>query len=333
MALKRIPLNFVTLYADLAQNVRGSTYEHGSVVSRKRRGRDYLYVVSKDGSERTERYLGPASDPAAAAEASRVKHAAEQARGQRATVSALKQARIAAPSLQLGRVLEVVANAGLFDDGVVLVGTAAFQTYACILGYHLPGAAIMTNDADLLVASFVAGGRKQDLEAILKRADPTFVAQMRNEDKLPGVFKSSDGFAVDVLTKYGRGRRSPVLVEALSCSAQALRFMEYLSEDSMEAVALYGAGVLVKVPPPLRYAIHKLLIAQERRGKFSPKKRKDLEQARDLLDIFLETDKILLQTTLDDARDRGKAWRIGINASLQELGRDARQGYLPRALV
>jgi hypothetical protein len=298
-------------------------------VVRKRRGKDYLYVVSKDGAERAERYLGPAHDPLAAEEADRIRHAAEQAKALRSTVSALKQARIPAPSLYLGRVLEVVANAGLFGQGATLVGTAAFQTYACILGFFLPGAAILTNDADLLIASFVADGEKKDIEEILKRADPTFRAQMSVNDRLPKVFKASNNFSVDILTKYGRGRTSPILVEELGCSAEALRFMEYLAEEAMETVALYGAGVLVRVPPPLRYAVHKLLIAQERQGKFAAKKKKDLDQARDLLDIFLQTDEQSLQSALDDARSRGKAWKTAINASLREIGRDTRQGHLP----
>ena len=329
MALRQIPLNFVTLYADLAQNVRGSSLEHGSVVIRKRRGREYLYVVSKDGAERSERYLGPASDPAAAQEAEQIKHAAEQAKSLRATVSALKQARIPAPTLKLGRVVEVIANAGLFNQGVVLIGTAAFQTYACSLGYFLPGAAVMTNDADLLVASFVSDDEKKDMEEILRRADPTFKAHMGNDDRLPKVFKSSDNFSVDILTKYGRGRKSPLLIDNLGCSAEALTFMEYLAEESMETVVLYGTGVLVKVPPPIRYTVHKLLIAQERRGRFSAKKKKDLDQAHDLLDIFLATDDVSLQDALDEARSRGRSWKSAINASLKEIGRDARQGRLP----
>jgi len=299
------------------------------VVVRKRRGKEYLYVVSKDGSKRSERYLGPVTDPAAADEADNIRRASEQARSLRSTVSALKQARIPSPSLPLGRVVEVVANAGLFNQGVVLVGTAAFQTYSGVVGYFLPGAAVMTNDVDLLVASFVAGDEKRDLEAILRRADPSFKAQMQNEDRLPKMFKSSNNFSVDILTKYGRGRKTPVLIEELGCAAEALTFMEYLAEESMEAVVLYGAGVLVRVPPPLRYAVHKLLIAQERRGRFSPKKKKDLDQARDILDIFLATDTASLEQILDDARSRGSRWKTNINASLREIGRETRQGYLP----
>jgi hypothetical protein len=317
------------MYADLAQNVRGSSLEHGSVVVRRRRGRDYLYVVSKDGGKRAERYLGPSDDARAQEEAAALRQAAEQAKALRSAVSALKQARIPAPSLPLGRVLEVVGNAGLFERGVVLIGTAAYQTYACIVGAYLPGAAITTNDADFLVASFTGNDERQDMEAILQRADPTFKARMQQEDRLPKVFRADNNFSVDILTKFGRGRKSPVLIEELGCSAEALPFMEYLAEESIEAVALYGTGVLVRVPPPLRFAAHKLLIAQERRGRFSAKKPKDLAQARDLIDIFSETDSAALEEALDDARARGPKWKRHINASLREIGRDSRQGLLP----
>ena len=329
MAIRQVPLSFVTLYADLAQNVRSSSLEHGSVVTRKRRGRDYLYVVSKDGAERSERYLGPADDPIAAGAAEQLRHAAVQAKALRTTVSALKQARFPSPALPLGRVLETIANAGLFERGVVLVGTAAYQTYACIVGHYLPSSALMTNDADILVASLVAGDEPTDLETILKRADPTFRAHMSRDDQLPKVFKAANGFQVDVLTKYGRGRKSPVLVEELKCAAEALTFMEYLAEESIEAVALYGTGVLVRVPPPMRYAIHKLLIAQERRGLTLAKKQKDLKQARDLLDIFMDTESGALEDALEEARARGPSWKKNINASLREIDRIARRTTLP----
>ena len=131
---------------------------------------------------------------------------------------------------------------------------------------------------------------------------------------------------MDILTKFGRGRKSPIQIEGLTCSAQALSFMEYLAEDSMDAVALYGAGVAVRVPPPLRYAIHKLLVAQERRGNFSIKRNKDLMQAGDLFDIFLETDSDALEDALEAARRRGPAWKKHINSSLRELGRDLATG-------
>ncbi|AGK56334.1 hypothetical protein HYPDE_23238 [Hyphomicrobium denitrificans 1NES1] len=327
--LKPIPLNLMTLYSDLAQNVRPNNYEHGSVITRKKKGRYYLFVVTKDGSRRVEKYIGAADNPDAQERAEQLKAGAEQAKALRTTVSALKQARIPSPSLKLGKILEVIANEGLFEQGIVLIGTAAFQTYAALLGYHLRNAYLATQDADLLVASFVGTEDRIDMETILQRADPTFKAKMHNDDQLPKVFKSKDNFSVDILTKFGRGRKSPIVIDELGCSAEALPFMEYLAEESVEAVALYGTGVLVRVPPPVRYAIHKLLIAQERRGLFQTKKAKDLAQARDILDILLETDPDALEDALEEARSRGPKWKKNINASLKEMGRETRQGRLP----
>jgi Nucleotidyltransferase len=80
---------------------------------------------------------------------------------------------------------------------------------------------------------------------------------------------------MEILTKFGRGRKPPVLLEGL-CSAVAPPFMEYLAEENIEVVALYGAGVLVRVPAPVRCAAHKLLIPQELSDRALVKKRKEI---------------------------------------------------------
>jgi hypothetical protein len=223
----------------------------------------------------------------------------------------------------------VVADAGLFEQGLILVGTAAFQTYPALLGAFLSSSAVMTNDADFLAASFVQRGDPIDLEAVLRRADPSFAAHMSRTDTLPKVFRAADGFQVEILTRFGRGRKSPLPVPGLSCAAEALSFMEYLAHGRQPAVVLYGAGVLVSVPPPVRYALHKLLIAPERNSRFSIKAAKDLQQAADLIDIFLETDPDLLLDELEAVRARGPRWRRNVNASLVKLGRVAAKGKLP----
>ncbi len=100
-------------------------------------------------------------------------------------------------------------------------------------------------------------------------------------------------------------------------------------EDTIEVVALYDAGVLVRVPSPVRYAVHKLLVAPQRPLTELAKKQKDLRQAQELIDVYLEIDEAALQDALDEARDRGPSWRKAINASLKEIGRQARQGRPP----
>lgn len=323
--MRAIPLNLMTLYADLLQSVEMDDGPPGSVAIKAGK---YVYVTTKDGGVRIEKYLGTVGDPAVQQEVERAKHAAARAKSLKNTVTLLKRGRFAAPSLALGRILEVLSNAGLFKRGITLVGTGAYQTYAGVTGYYLAGATYSTNDADLSVAEFVPGKDEEDIESILRRANPTFKPVWHAEDKLPRAFRSSDGFTVDILTRKGRSE-APVLVEALGCAAVPLSFQEFPAEDTIETVALYGTGVLVRVPAPARFAVHKLIVAQRRRVTEIAKKQKDLRQAQELIDILLASDDAALLDALDDARGRGKAWRSAINASLKAIGREARQRALP----
>jgi hypothetical protein len=319
----------MTVYSDLLQSLELEEARAGSIATKTIKGKKYAYVTTKDGSIRVEKYLGAASDPAVQEDIERFKQAAERARSLRNTVSILKGGRLPAPSLVLGRILEVLANAGLFKRGVTLVGTAAYQTYAGVLGYYAPTATLATNDADLSLAEFVAEDVEEDIGDILKRADPSFRPVWHADDKLPKAFRAKNGFTVDMITAYGRGKKSPVLVESLGCAAVPLTFQEYAAQNTIETVALYGPGILVRVPTPLRFAVHKLLVAQRRKQTEAGKKQKDLRQALELIDIHLAIDEAALQIELDEARARGRAWQTAINASLKEIGRAARQGQLP----
>jgi hypothetical protein len=324
-SMRAIPLNLMTLYADLQQSVELGGGPPRSVAIK---GKRYVYATTKDGSTRVEKYLGTVGDPEVQKEVDRAKHAAERAKALRNTVTLLKRGRFPAPSLALGRILEVVSNAGLFKRGMTLVGTGAYQTYAGVTGYYLPSATIATNDADLSVAEFVPGDDEEDIESILKRANPTFRPVWFAGDKLPRAFRSSDGFTVDMLTRKGRDDR-PVLFEALDFAAVPLRFQEFPVEDSIEVVALYGAGVPVRVPTPARFAVHKLILAQHRKSTEVAKRQKDVRQAQELIDILLVSDEAALQDALDDGRARGRSWKTAINATLKEMGREARPGVPP----
>jgi hypothetical protein len=327
--MRPIPLNLMTLYADLLQSVELDDGMPGSIATKTVGKRKYVYATTKDGSTRLEKYLGPADDPDVQASVDRYKHAAQRAKSLKTTVSLLKRGRLPAPSLALGRILEVVANAGLFKRGMTLVGTAAYQTYAGVLGYYAPTATLMTNDADLSLAEFEASEEEENIGSILKRADQSFDPVWHADEKLPKVFRASNGFAVDLITSYGRGRKSPVLIESLGCAAVPLTFQEFPTAETINTVALYGSGVLVRVPTPLRFAVHKLLVAQRRKSTEVAKKQKDLRQALEFIDIYLQIDEAALQNELDAARGIGKSWQTAINASLKEIGRAARQGHLP----
>jgi hypothetical protein len=98
----------------------------------------------------------------------------------------------------------VVSKAGLFKRGITPVGTAAYQTYPCVIGSYLPTAAFTTNDIDLSVVEFEPGENEEDIGIVLRRADPTFRPQWHTDDRLPKVFMAADGLRVDILTRLRR---------------------------------------------------------------------------------------------------------------------------------
>jgi hypothetical protein len=70
-----------------------------------------------------------------------------------------------------------------------------------------------------------------------------------------------------------------------------------------------GDGVLVNVPSPARFALHKLIIAGERTAAFAAKSSKDVMQAELLIDVLLDDRPGDLLLAWDALRERGESWR------------------------
>lgn len=70
----------------------------------------------------------------------------------------------------------------------------------------------------------------------------------------------------------------------------------------MLAVVLAGSGILVRVSPPARFAVHKLIVAQRRRDGERLKRQKDLLQTKALLAALSETDPEPLASAFRSAR-------------------------------
>jgi len=79
-----------------------------------------------------------------------------------------------------------------------------------------------------------------------------------------------------------------IRVPELKAYAKGLPYLRYLLTDSQEVPVLSPHGVvLVRVPVPERYAIHKLIVSQLR-SKSSSKPGKDLRQAATLIEALIE---------------------------------------------
>ncbi len=107
---------------------------------------------------------------------------------------------------------------------------------------------------------------------------------------------------------------------ALGVSAQSLHHLNFLIAEPIPAVALYRGGILVQIPRPERYAIHKLIVADRRkRGPDAIKAMKDRAQAEFLIEVMAEQRPDELAEAYETAISEGPKWRDHIDASLNRL--------------
>ena len=322
--MKKLPHTLLTLSAELTQQVIGAP-RGASLYERERDGIRYHYAKVPVGSDRLDVFIGKVGDPEAEREASELRRAMEIARGRRKLVSILRREGLAAPYKTIGATLDSLEYSGLFKAGAVLVGTAAYMMSEPLVGHFLPRPTLMTGDPDPAAADLALTAEPPEtLEAILKRADPTFEPVIQLDPRRPASrFRTADGFYVDLVTPVRRRSDSnPVSVRALGAGAAPLQHIDWLIADPVTTVALWGAGVAINVPQPARFAVHKLILAQRRRDGMRLKRQKDLAQADAMIEALLGSDRFALEDALEDARARGlRGWAQPIDRSLTELGR------------
>ncbi|HEX7830572.1 MAG TPA: GSU2403 family nucleotidyltransferase fold protein [Thermoanaerobaculia bacterium] len=120
--------------------------------------------------------------------------------------------------------------------------------------------------------------------------DPRFVAVPELDAREPSTSFNVRGrdLRVDLLTPGSRESARPVLLPHLNAAALPLPGLEYLLTGATQAVVISGTGVLVNVPSPARFAVHKLWVAQRRNVSEHAKARKDIRQAGQILEVLLE---------------------------------------------
>lgn len=323
MSARPIPLQLTTLLADLSQQLEIA--EPAATPYRRRRGEiEYLYAKQQVAARRRDIFIGRSDDPEAVARAESFARGADAARQRRKQVQVLKAQGLWGPEPWLGRLIETVAAAGLFEEGALLVGTAAFQMMEPLLGEFLPRPTLMTIDMDIATASLALQGRPgETFEQILHFADPTFTSiPQLHKGRLPSRFRASDGHLVELLTPVlRRTDTNPMPIPGLGAGAAPLAYMHWLIAEPVRAVALWGSGVPVRIPHPARYAVHKLIVAQRRDPANLIKRTKDLEQARIIIAALERNEPFAIEDALEDARTQGaEGWVKPIARSLEELG-------------
>jgi hypothetical protein len=128
----------------------------------------------------------------------------------------------------------------------------------------------------------------------------------------PPRFTLEGRYRVEILTPIqGPSDDAPVALAALKTDAQPLRFLDFLINREVQAVALWGAGIPINVPAPERYALHKLLVSRLRlsTGESQAKAAKDIRQAGELISVLSAQRPYELRDMWDELIARGPRWR------------------------
>jgi hypothetical protein len=318
-----LPHTVLTLFADLLQQVETAPVA-GSVYRRTLNGEDYIYAKVPIGSGRVDQFIGKSGDREAEERAKSLQVGMELARQRRRFVAILRGQGLAEPPRAMGAILDSVAHAGLFRSGAVLVGTGAYLASEPLVGSLLPSSTLMTSDVDLAASRLtVTADDGEKMEIILRRADPTFEGIPELDTRAPpSRFRSASGFLVDLVTPTRtRDDTNPLPLANLGAGAAPLQHLAWLIDGAVRSVALWGAGVLVNVPQPARFAVHKLILAQRRDASRQAKRQKDLAQARAFIEVLRQQDPFALEDAFADARAQGEqGWSERIDRSLAEIG-------------
>jgi hypothetical protein len=319
VAAERLSEITATLYAELLDQctqaeaeARTSGLGTGSFVSKTIRGATYWYFQQTNGGAKRQVYVGRET-PALLksirnASDARTAQRTDEAR-RRELVRMLVAGGAASESGAVVQALSILSEAGVFRSGAVLIGTQAFACYGNMLGVRFERQFLRTADIDIAIAvTAYPIEERADVPAALKRVEPRFfsVPGLDPRESSTSLKVRGRDLRIDFVTTMARrGSSTAVELPQFRIAATPLRGIDFLIDRAVPAVIVGGSGVLVNVPDPARFALHKLWVAGERPVSEQAKARKDVAQAEQLLAVLAEDRPHDVRTAVREAEARG----------------------------
>jgi len=326
-----------TAYAQLldaalaTEHLRSVADLPGSFATKTVKGRKYWYYQYTEPSGKLRQlYVGPDNEPVQRLVQHKTRPAAS------AALEPLARSTIAlgcSPMVpRQFRVVRRLGEYGFFHAGGVLIGTHAFLAYGNMLGVRW-GAPERTHDIDFAHAGkSIALALPHNVEVKTDDAIASLqmgflpIAGLSGKSGATYLIPSEPEFRLDFLTPLHRKGDEAYEHPTLHITLQPLPFMEFSLESVEQAVLFCAEGaVVVNVPDPARFALHKLLVYGERKGAFSAKSTKDLVQAAQLLTYLAEHRSSQLKEAHADLLARGRSWRSRLKEGLAALAKRYRQ--------
>jgi hypothetical protein len=330
-----LPLSAQTAYAELfdqsraAELHRSVAHLNGSFASKSVKGREYWYFAYRDidGAVR-QLYVGP-DDERVRALIARFREQAPRPLGPMAKAAVALGCAAAVP--RQFRFVRRLGEYGFFRAGGVLIGTHAFVSLGNALGIRFADGAA-TLDVDFAhaggnISVALPANVKVDVHKAIDSLEMGFLPITELQGGEGGTYlnPADPELRLDFLTPMTRASDKVVRVENLNIALQPLKFMEFALENVHQAALLAEEGaVVVNVPAPARFAVHKLIVHGERAGSFRTKATKDLLQAAALIEFLADHRSEDLEDAWRDAMSRGPGWS---KRSIQ--GRDALRRLRP----
>ena len=227
---------------------------------------------------------------------------------------------------EMARVITRLADCSVFRVGGVLVGTIAYQILGIHLGIICECSSRMTQDVDLagdIRVALAVPDLTADVPTTIDSLQMGFFPVPKLSHETPSTSYAVRGktLRIDLLTPATRGTTAaPVFIRRLNAAATPLKYLDYLIENPINAVMIAGTPCLVKVPQPARYALHKLIISQERDVTSAAKKSKDLLQAKIMIERLKEDRPGDLKFAREALAKRGASWLIKVKTACDQAG-------------
>lgn len=336
-------------YQDLLRSLKDEAMSEmrGTPTRVERGGRAYWYDSYRVGMDVRKAYIGEDSpdlrlriERSAAIAAARE----ESQRHRSRLIRILRAEGFSGVDVATGSLLNALQRAGVFRLGGTIVGTQAFRLYEGELGVRYAfDQAAQTNDIDIASFERLSLALQDTVSEPLTKvlADFEFDAvPSLDRNKAWRWRQTRNELLLEFLTPSFEAAEALKPLAALGVYAQSLHYLNFLIAEPISVAIPYRSGVLVQIPRPERFAVHKLIIADRRKdGPDSLKSRKDRGQAAYLIEILAEDRPDDLAEAFEDAVSRGPRWQARLAASLAQMpettGRLAdagvRQDLLPRA--
>jgi hypothetical protein len=178
------------------------------------------------------------------------------------------------------RILKALNEEGLLEHFLV-VGSWCVYFYKHMFKDALNAPLWKTTDIEFDTSFLKKASKKVDITRFLRGFG--FLVKYHGEDGYT-TYEHPDLIVEFLVPQVGDGRTNPYKIPGFGFNPQPMRFLSLLEE---EIIMVDYNGLTIRVPHPVNYAIHKLIISAERKN--PAKAEKDRQQALALWDMIKES--------------------------------------------